>query len=358
MASAAQHAQVILRADPVVIYRYDQEKRDVLLPPTYVGVNHPAELLETGKFHYSSVVLELISAEQGVQYISKAREDDRERLQQRAGEGELTFVEREGVVSSARLRLEATGEIVGVLFVNYRTPHAFDEAERQMIELFASQTAVALQNALRYEQLSVAIERQKAVSEVGTQLTANIHLSEAEILGLLHEQASRVMDTKNMYIALYDKPADTVRFPLAYLNGQRVDTAAKQGWQPRTGGRGRTEWIIRNRQPLLDKTLAESESWYDAPGRKEYIGQAFTSWVGVPMIVGDHVLGVIATYHPDRENVYGEDDVQVLSMMAGYAAIALDNARLLQELANRLMELGKLRELSEELSTGVWLGGE
>ena len=45
-------------------------------------------------------------------------------------------------------------------------------------------------------------------------------------------------------------------------------------------------------------------------------------------------------------------------MMAGYAAVALDNARLVQELEGRVMELDKLRELSEELSTGVWLGGE
>jgi GAF domain-containing protein len=183
-------------------------------------------------------------------------------------------------------------------------------------------------------------------------------LSEAEILTLLQKQASRVMDTKNMYIALYDEPADTVRFPLAYLDGKRVDTATETGWQPRSGGHGRTEWIIRHRQPLLDETRAESEAWYKEPGRKEYIGQPFTSWVGVPMIVGDRVLGVIATYHANREHEYNEDDVQVLSMMANYAAVALDNARLVQELEGRVAELDKLRELSEELSAGVWLGAQ
>jgi len=47
------------------------------------------------------------------------------------------------------------------------------------------------------------------------------------------------------------------------------------------------------------------------------------------MITGDKVLGVIATYNT-QEYAYGEDDLQVLSLMASQAAIALDNARLLQ----------------------------
>ena len=48
MECAAQHAQVILRADAVVIYRCDQTKQDVLLPPTYVGVNNPQSCWKQG----------------------------------------------------------------------------------------------------------------------------------------------------------------------------------------------------------------------------------------------------------------------------------------------------------------------
>ncbi len=271
-----------------------------------------------------------------------------------------------GVQALAHLPLLGEAESVkGILYIDLFTPHRFSEDDKRTLDLFASQAAIAIENAKLYGQLSdtnqqlkIAIERQNAVSELGRQLTASIRLSKTEIIRLLHQQASRVMDTNNMYIALYDESTDTVRFPLAYLDGRQVDTATEEGWQPRSGGQGRTEWIIRHREFLLDETRAQSEAWYKAPGRKEYIGQPFASWVGVPMIVGDQVLGVIATYHASREYVYDRDDVQVLSMMAGYAAVALDNARLVQELDGRVMELDKLRALSEELSTGVWLGGE
>ncbi|OQA18049.1 MAG: anaerobic nitric oxide reductase transcription regulator [Chloroflexi bacterium ADurb.Bin360] len=242
-------------------------------------------------------------------------------------------------------------DVIGMIALDRMGNRPFTEWERSLARTFADQAVIAIENAKLYEQ-------QKAVSEVGARLTSDLRLSETAILDLLHEQASRVMDTKNMYIALYDESTDTVRFPLAYLDERQVDTSVEKGWQPRSGGHGRTEWIIRERRPLLDKTLAESKAWYDESDREEYIGQPFSSWVGVPMLVEDRVLGVIATYHSDRENVYSEDDVQVLSMMAGYAAIALDNARLVQELDGRVNELGKLRELSEELSVGAWLDSE
>jgi signal transduction histidine kinase len=82
-----------------------------------------------------------------------------------------------------------------------------------------------------------------------------------------------------------------------------------------------------------------SEAWYREGERTDYIRQPFTSWVGVPMIAGDKVLGVIATYDATREYEYDEDDQQVLAMLASQAAVAIENARLYYRLEGRTKEL-------------------
>jgi GAF domain-containing protein len=50
------------------------------------------------------------------------------------------------------------------------------------------------------------------------------------------------------------------------------------------------------------------------------------------MMVGEKVVGVIATYHTAQEYAYDDDHQEALSLMASQAAIALDNARLYVQL--------------------------
>ena len=72
-----------------------------------------------------------------------------------------------------------------------------------------------------------------------------------------------------------------------------VDIEKEAGWQPRKAGKGRTEEIIRTRESLFHPTLQESVDWYAKEGHKEYVGSFLPSYIGVPMISGEDVLGVI-----------------------------------------------------------------
>lgn len=224
--------------------------------------------------------------------------------------------------------LVAEERILGALVVeNQRKAGVFGQ-QVGLVTTVARQIAIALANTRLRERLERQVGNLNALYKMGQELTASIQLSEQQIIGMIYKWASQVMDTKNMYIALYDEQTDEVRFALAYRDDRQVDIESEEGWQPRRAGKGRTEWIIHHRQPLLDETRVESEAWYKEPGREEYIGQPFASWVGVPMITGDKVLGVIATYHASTEYVYDEDDVQVLKMLANQAAVAIEKGRL------------------------------
>ncbi|MBN1483813.1 MAG: GAF domain-containing protein [Chloroflexia bacterium] len=219
-------------------------------------------------------------------------------------------------------------EVIGVLVAeHWQKPRAFGDSGLRVLTTVARQAAQAIEIVRQREQLERRIENLSAVEEMGRALTAAIE-SESKILELIYEHASKVMHTDNMYIALYDADAERIDFPLMYIDGEPAHTPSRQFAEK---GEGRTEWIILHRQPLLILTEEESVAWYAQAGRGEYIEQPFASWVGVPLIGGQQILGVIATYHKTDDFVYDEQDQQVLTLIAGQAAVAIQNTRFFEQ---------------------------
>jgi len=71
------------------------------------------------------------------------------------------------------------------------------------------------------------------------------------------------------------------------------------------------------------------------------------------MVVGNKVIGVIATYHPEQEYVYNRDDLDILLSMATQAAIAIDNARMFYDVNQRL---SALVNFEQEVTSVIHLG--
>jgi signal transduction histidine kinase len=159
-------------------------------------------------------------------------------------------------------------------------------------------------------------------------LTSGIRLKEAEILQVIYSQVQKLTDAQDLYIALYDEDTQVIRFALATQRGKRVEYPSRKA---NMGKRGKTEGIILTRKPILHKTKEEAEVWYSQPGYEEKIGLVQPSWLGVPMLVGERVLGVIAIYDMEREYAFDEQHLEVLLLMASQAAIAIQNIRLYEE---------------------------
>lgn len=249
--------------------------------------------------------------------------------------------------SELAVPLMYNGNAIGTLDVESTSINTFTEDHVELLKTLANQAAIAIQNTR-------IIRKLDTLDDVGQALTNTIRLREAEILDLIYRKASDLMDTNNMYIALYDEWTNVVRFGLAYVNGKRIDIERESNWQPRKAGQGRTEEIIHKRQPIFHSSKVESKTWYAKPGRKEYLGgQTFASWLGVPMMVGDKVLGVIATYHPTQDHVYTRDDLNILQSMANQAAIAIDNSRMFYDVNQRL---GALVTFEQEVTSVIHSG--
>ncbi len=510
----AQNAQTVLGADLVDLYQYIQSRNEYILPPIQVGERYDSTVRKD-RIYEDDVICSIVKNKKP-SYFPEAQSEPT--LTQpytvvRPDAPEKRFVEREDVKSTAIVPLIAGTEVMGVLFASYRSPQIFPQLQRELIEMFASQAAIAIRNARLFEQrralqeigrditrtldkddllqkilksslellgceigsiallnkttnqlefqyavgkeryLSVPFgkgligtaaetrkpvrvgdvtkdsryiehvaatrseldvpmligeelvgvlnlestrfdafdedseelavilanqaavalynvglfERRSALAEFGREVTSGVRLREDEVLELIHRQASKLMDTGNMYIALYDpdpnqpdsySPEDpeqskiygTVRFGLAFMDGVRIDVDTDERWKPRKEGKGKTEEIIRTRKSLFQPTRAEAGAWYHQEGHKEYIGKTYGSWLGVPMMVGEKVLGVIATYNPGQDYVYNKDDLEILQALANQAAIAIENARLYQEVRGEAIATKQLATLGTAMA--------
>jgi len=340
----AESAKEVLRADLIELYEYSQDQNKYELPQIAVGETQGPSVPKNEIYADDAVFQIIKRPEPFYEENAQAKESIfmAPYIFQREDQPANRFVVREKILSTAAIPLRIGNESMGLMFANYRTPQKFTKEQQELIELFANQAAIAINNSRLYydvnqrqQSLADVNRRQEALVEFGAQLSSKIRQGETPIFEFIHEQATQFMDTDNMYIAKYDSATDMVHFGLFFKNGQRGVV------ESRKAGKGRTEEIIRTGKFIFIATRKESDEWYKQPGRAEYIGDPLASWIGVPMRVGEKVIGAVATYHPTKDYVYNEDDVKILQSMADLAAIALENARLFAELEQALKKIAE-----------------
>ncbi len=184
------------------------------------------------------------------------------------------------------------------------------------------------------------------LNDIGAALSATLELD--ELAERIHQQTSRIMGASSFYIALHDPESHMLSFPIY------VDDGAKREVGPRPFGSGMSEHLLRTAKPLL-------LSW-DVVERAralgiEPVGRPCHSWLGVPILAEGAAIGVIALQDYDHAKAYDTHDLEVLTIIAGQAAAAIQNARLfaatrsayreLSEAQARLLESERLRGITE-----------
>ena len=151
-----------------------------------------------------------------------------------------------------------------------------------------------------------------------------------EVLEAIHQQTMRLMDARHFYIALYDETERRITFPLAYENNEQVT------YTSRLFGEGFTEYMILTRQPLLIKR--DVKAYAEQIGHTSF-DQQVQAWLGVPIAIGERVLGVLAVQSRERANVYDESHRDILISIAAQAATAIRNSQMYMDVRHQTTNL-------------------
>ncbi|MGD8856696.1 MAG: GAF domain-containing protein, partial [Chloroflexota bacterium] len=258
-----------------------------------------------------------------------------------------------GIESFLVAPLTAGGQILGTLNAGSNRRRAFVVRDEQLLLQAASLIAATLESRRlfaetqqRAEELAVIsqmaqlrAEELAVLNEMGQALTSLA--DQNTVINIAYEHTSRLMGTEGFYAALYDSQSDRVTI---HIVGEGEDVEADS--LERIGGRGITEYVIETARPLLirEDVLARTKEL-----GIEVHGRVPASWLGVPMISGKQVLGVLAVQSFEEAGVYDEHHQDLLTAVASQVAIAIENARLFDQVQARAKREQILREITAQV---------
>jgi signal transduction histidine kinase len=241
--------------------------------------------------------------------------------------------------------LRRAEESIGAICILSNDLTAFNEVERDALEMIAVQVSISLENAQFYKQAQRRLLEQSIVHQVGQDLAAILNyreLSEAIV-----QRMNRALHTTGCLVAFYEQEQGAVRVAADYHDPNREfpNTLRTAGDYLPLDERHAMSEAIRTSQPVT----AYSDDPATPDVERALLKQLDVSCqLIIPMVAGDRVLGVVDWIddHPGRR--FSDEDVQLARTLVAQATVAVDNALLFRELETRAQELAEAHQLRSQ----------
>ena len=238
-----------------------------------------------------------------------------------------------GVEAVAGFPLLGADGVVGVMNVVYLRPHAFSEDELRVLGLLASQAAVAISNANLYEETRRRLEELTVLHEVALAATSTMALE--EIADRVTTVVREGLGCEHVHLLLLDEER-------ALLECVGCDGVEKSLCELHVGP-GLASWVAEHAQPLRVGDVSQDQRYIEKVA-------GVCSELIVPLVVGDHVIGVIDAASL-RCDAFDAGDEHLLTTVARQLAVAIENARLYRETERRLVEVSALYQLARQITS-------
>jgi PAS domain S-box-containing protein len=229
------------------------------------------------------------------------------------------------VKSYAGAPIQVRGQVIGFLNVDSATPGFFSQADAERLQSFASQAAIAIENAQLFE----AEQRQRQMAESLQQVAAtlNTSLDRDTVLARIMEQLRRVVEYDSASILLCEGEDLVISAMLG------VTEPAVIGHRIPLSSRAPAVLVFEQQRPAVIADVQTEPGWIVIPGTQRIRG-----WMGVPLMAGEKPIGVLAV-DSFEVGAYDEKDTNIVQTFANQAAIAIENARLYEDERKRLAEV-------------------
>ncbi len=233
---------------------------------------------------------------------------------------------------------------IGTLELGSQKIAAFDHEDMTLLQAVAGQAAIAIENAKLYQdqaervrelsglqQIASAITSLTDTRQMYAQLTSRIAgLMNVETCGiLLHNPEASILNPQTPFFGVPDAVINLYRIPVM------PGSIAQQIFAER-------DWWYTNEAPSSDLvTQAGLQNLSDTFNLR--------SVALVPMIVGNHRLGMVWASNKRDGSNFSENDVRLLSIFAAQTAAIVENAHLFDEEQRRADELGGLQQISQAI---------
>ncbi|MDY7033939.1 MAG: GAF domain-containing protein [Thermodesulfobacteriota bacterium] len=255
-----------------------------------------------------------------------------------AKDGKYVNIDKD-IRSELAVPLILEDEVIGVLNVDSRRISAFTHEDMELLSTLASQSAKIIQNSKLYHALKQKVEELSALFEIGKIITRTLNLQ--EVLESIVEKASSLMNTKVSSLMMVDAGGDELVIKAVHGGGEEYRLKPNLKVHESLIGQ-----VLHTKKPLTVLDVREEKGYKHL---EMAMNLGLCSLLSVPLTVKGRVIGVINTYTADRHK-FTRDEIRLLSSLADQSAIAIENARLYEQmmrLEDRIRESEKLGVLGE-----------
>ncbi len=225
----------------------------------------------------------------------------------------VTFVP--GMASSIVVPLLYQSRPIGALNILSRHRDQFSLRDVAILRQFAAHVAIALVNARLFERSRQDAEAFETLAEIGRDVASVLDLD--QLFARIAQLARRVIDYRTFGILLLNDQGE-LEIKLAVHYGEKLDV-------PRVRlGEGLVGYAALHREAVMVSDVSQDPRYIR-------VVPDVRSELAIPMLIKDRVIGVVDLESPELD-AFTKRDVEIMSLLASQAAVAIENARLYAEL--------------------------
>lgn len=230
-----------------------------------------------------------------------------------------------GMSSSIAVPLVYKSKPIGALNVLSRERNTYSERDAVILRQFAAAVSTALMNARLFESQRHDAEAFETLAEIGREVAAVLDLG--ELLSRIAQLTRRVVDYRTFGILLLDQETKVLEMKVAVQYGEKV-TLPKVPL-----GEGLVGYAALHREAVVVPDVSKDPRYIK-------VLEDVRSELAVPMLLKDRCVGVFDLESPELD-AFSKRDVEILTLLASQAAVAIENARLYEEVSHNEARLEK-----------------
>ncbi len=243
--------------------------------------------------------------------------------------------------------LTAKDEVIGVLMMNSHQPFTYDKEAARPAFAFAHQIVLALENSRLYEQVQTKLREANLLHSVTTALSYTLDLD--QILPYVARSLCEVLNVTSIKIFSLDQETDpssppattTVIADYVAFDGTREERRLNLGQTYALTDIPAAVETLAQRHPIQARV---DDPQLAPPLQAQLETHRVKAVLLLPMVIGDRVLGFAQVWESSSPRHFTEAEIAMGQTLIHQAAITIDNARLVEVLRQRTVELQSRNE--------------
>ena len=246
-----------------------------------------------------------------------------------------------GMGSSIAVPLVHQAKAIGVLNILSRERERYSEAEAEIVRQFAAHVATAIVNARLFEQQRQDAKAFELLAEIGRDVAAVLDLD--ELLAHIPELAKRVIDYRTFGILLLNEDTKELEMKVGVQYGEKIDL-------PKVPlGEGLVGYAALHCEPVLVTDVSKDPRYIK-------VLEDVRSELAIPMLIKDRCIGVFDLESPELD-AFTKRDIEILTLLAGQAAVAIENARLYEAVSANEARMEKELKFAKRVQAALLPSG-